>query len=913
MRRRVEKRPSEKKTKSTTKGAAHGDALHTQSDWVSIDSLHAWEKNPRKNNAAIPRVARSIRRFGFVAPIVVDTKLDRMVAGDTRLKAMRSLLAEEPAFVPKGAPGPGLVRVVFHEFDNEAEANAYALADNRLNEIAEWDDGMLLEIVREIQEAQAPNDDIVLVAGFDSSYIEELSRTVEASVGSGADGDDSVKMTFDVFAQDDVAKRTFEWFRTNGFPYPNEPTHVQMQQINRLASKSGEALRTTSDAHHVADNYNHHRYATKVTGKRTVVEGFEMDAVLQKAIKLELESGGICGAGVLGSFAYANGVQAAANFRPGFAAYMYRRYGVADGVVLDPSMGFGGRLVGWLASLLKGRYIGIDPNVPTFEGNMRLVKALMPKRDVVLINQPFEDVDLSPYKSTVNFAFTSPPYFCKEQYSNDATQSWKRYPEFQGWVDGFLRPMMNGVASTLVAGGIVAINIADVKIGTTLHPCEAETSRAGVDAGLKHIDTLRFPMARAPGQGEKLERFEPVFVFSKKKTSSRTTSSSDASEKSSDRSDSVSGSEMKPWQNGIALDVLVPIAKQYADYNARSMSPFSQVKKNDIANWLSKCELVQRDALYAKVTTCKSKSKITMCGDTIIAHKHVGDVTISHVASDAASLRKLLASQTAERVWLYLWAGDTTLASAARDEGFTYVDGKVTSFGELFAIYVRAKNTTATLVPAIDRLNIVKLFDVDATRIARIAERVQKKSLTFAVHYSNYNQGKAWSAVSLRGYSDDPAFIEKPSEMNDEWHAKHAGESHELQDTALFDEFPDVRQLLAKSLPGAVLHRVRLMRLAPGGGELLRHTDQVDAEMGTKFGRLMRLHFPIKTSERVLFSSWALDDTKLERNMRAGECWYLDIRKPHCAINGGDEERIHLVVDVEVNEALIAAALAASS
>jgi hypothetical protein len=32
--------------------------------------------------------------------------------------------------------------------------------------------------------------------------------------------------------------------------------------------------------------------------------------------------------------------------------------------------------------------------------------------------------------------------------------------------------------------------------------------------------------------------------------------------------------------------------------------------------------------------------------------------------------------------------------------------------------------------------------------------------------------------------------------------------------------------------------------------------------------------------------------------MKEGECWFLDTRKPHQAINGGTEERIHLVVDV---------------
>ena len=113
------------------------------SGWRHYETLKRWEKNPRKNQAAVPRVARSIKRFGFVAPVVIWIGGDRMVAGDTRLLAMREIMTEDPSFTPKGAPGPGMVRVVFHDFDSEEDANAYAVADNRLNEIADWDDAML--------------------------------------------------------------------------------------------------------------------------------------------------------------------------------------------------------------------------------------------------------------------------------------------------------------------------------------------------------------------------------------------------------------------------------------------------------------------------------------------------------------------------------------------------------------------------------------------------------------------------------------------------------------------------------------------------------------------------------------------------------------------------------------------------
>lgn len=134
-------------------------AMSTEAaSWVHHEALKRWEKNPRRNQHAVPKVAASIRRFGFVAPVVVWPSKNRIVAGDTRVQAMRLILTEDPKFVPRGAPGPGMVRVVFHEFSNEAEAAAYAIADNRLNEIATWDDDLLAEHLTRM----TPDDQLII-------------------------------------------------------------------------------------------------------------------------------------------------------------------------------------------------------------------------------------------------------------------------------------------------------------------------------------------------------------------------------------------------------------------------------------------------------------------------------------------------------------------------------------------------------------------------------------------------------------------------------------------------------------------------------------------------------------------------------------------------------------------------------
>ena len=94
------------------------------------------------------------------------------------------------------------------------------------------------------------------------------------------------------------------------------------------------------------------------------------------------------------------------------------------------------------------------------------------------------------------------------------------------------------------------------------------------------------------------------------------------------------------------------------------------------------------------------------------------------------------------------------------------------------------------------------------------------------------------------------------------------------------------------------------MSLTPGGGELSRHTDQVDPDSGGSIGKLARLHFPIVTNDKVEFVVWEPNGNRKVVNMKVGECWFLDTRKPHMVVNNGTEKRIHLVIDVVTNEKL---------
>lgn len=122
--------------------------------WVATDALRPWDKNPRRNEAAVDRVAASIQRFGFGSNIVAR-RSGEIIAGHTRWLAAKKL---------------GLVEVPVRYLDlSDADAHALAIADNKLGEIAEWDDEKLQEVMAELQR---DTPDVIAVLGFNDVELE---------------------------------------------------------------------------------------------------------------------------------------------------------------------------------------------------------------------------------------------------------------------------------------------------------------------------------------------------------------------------------------------------------------------------------------------------------------------------------------------------------------------------------------------------------------------------------------------------------------------------------------------------------------------------------------------------------------------------------------------------------------------
>jgi site-specific DNA-methyltransferase (adenine-specific) len=104
--------------------------------WVDTVKLKAWQENPRDNDKAVPAVVESIKRFGFASPIIARPN-GEIIAGHTRLKAALELRMPQ-------------VPVRYMDLD-PGEAHLLALADNRVGELADWDDGILQDVLKDME------------------------------------------------------------------------------------------------------------------------------------------------------------------------------------------------------------------------------------------------------------------------------------------------------------------------------------------------------------------------------------------------------------------------------------------------------------------------------------------------------------------------------------------------------------------------------------------------------------------------------------------------------------------------------------------------------------------------------------------------------------------------------------------
>lgn len=132
---------------------------NTKIELMEIEKIFPYINNPRKNKD-IDKIASSILEFGFQQPIVID-KNNVIIVGHSRYEASKKL---------------GLNKVPVLKADlSEAQSKAYRIADNKLNELSDWDNELLSLELKELDSLDYDKD----ILGFNENDYNFIFKEIE--------------------------------------------------------------------------------------------------------------------------------------------------------------------------------------------------------------------------------------------------------------------------------------------------------------------------------------------------------------------------------------------------------------------------------------------------------------------------------------------------------------------------------------------------------------------------------------------------------------------------------------------------------------------------------------------------------------------------------------------------------------
>lgn len=327
----------------------------------------------------------------------------------------------------------------------------------------------------------------------------------------------------------EIIERVFKYYREHGFPYFKLTADEKRKEFRSVANFSTPInlhkpgiIKQTMHGLALAWSYFPHSWSIRCNNSISCMDVFNDDELFKKAIKkILLRSDRVSINEVRKVLKYVT--QGVSNFRPTVAKYMYDTYG-GDGIVWDMSTGYGGRLLGAITSDKIKHYIGTDPAIKSYNGIIEFKKDY---DNFVFFQQnskffgEFNRIkkielhcigseDFLPEKETLDLCFTSPPYFNCEKYSDEETQSYKKFPNTSLWMRDFIGQTLENCYHGLKPGGTLIINVADVKSYPTL--CD-DFLKSAKSHGFKLLNTYRMTLSNIQGGNEK---YEPIFILEKK-------------------------------------------------------------------------------------------------------------------------------------------------------------------------------------------------------------------------------------------------------------------------------------------------------------------------------------------------------------------------------------------------------------
>lgn len=190
-------------------------------------------------------------------------------------------------------------------------------------------------------------------------------------------------------------------------------------------------------------------------------------------------------------------------------------------IFITGNCGFGGRMLGALSSKNNYKYVGTDPCTETMYHLHELgeyIEMVTGREDSYDLHCVGSE-DFLGKPDSIDFAFSSPPYFNLEIYSDEDTQCYNKFPTLEEWLEGYVRKTIQNIKYMLKPGRVYAINIADFKVGGGKTCAYVdEWIRISTEEGMPLFDTVYLGVTPRAGSKEQSAgelKKENILVFKK--------------------------------------------------------------------------------------------------------------------------------------------------------------------------------------------------------------------------------------------------------------------------------------------------------------------------------------------------------------------------------------------------------------
>lgn len=350
------------------------------------------------------------------------------LAGNMRLRACRELgMVDAPCYVfPKNTPIEKLREYAIKDNVPFGQTDWDVLKEWNAEELKDWSFDLPEDWL---------NEDITDFPTDEQAEAPEKSEEVEAMLNTATE-----KAAAEIIGQYD---------KLQGFSFVTP--HTAKFDFIRFAYYDKEYPRYNSLAFHPkqfitsGDNYSTYEGLQMVSEGKT--KGERLRFVCQDKFR----------AIISGSLAF-GGAKMPMDFPASLARDLINEFS-DGGKVLDPCAGWGGRLVGFLASDAT-EYDGTDASPYQCEGDKLIYDTFQDvtqgEKQVSITCSPFEKRTLR--NAYFDMAITSPPYFDTEKYIG-GEQSRETSSNYEQWRDTFYRVLIEKTFAALKVGGIFCLQV----------------------------------------------------------------------------------------------------------------------------------------------------------------------------------------------------------------------------------------------------------------------------------------------------------------------------------------------------------------------------------------------------------------------------------------------------------------------